>query len=90
MSQPILEFTGNWYIDLGILGFVNILNEEWGYSPKKLREELQSRPDIIFEKQFAFAYIAKNLKPRILNWKPKQKKKERRRKTPVLNGYGRN
>lgn len=30
VSQPALEFSGNWYFDLGILGFVNILEEFWG------------------------------------------------------------
>jgi len=28
--QKELEFTGNWFIDLGILGFVNLMEEVYG------------------------------------------------------------
>ena len=27
-GQGVLEFTGNWFIDAGILGFVNLMEEE--------------------------------------------------------------
>ncbi len=26
-ESPVLEFTGNWFVDAGILGFVNLMEE---------------------------------------------------------------
>ncbi len=39
MTQ-VLEFTGNWFIDLGILGFVNLMEEVYGWDLKELVQYL--------------------------------------------------
>jgi len=31
-----LRFTGNWFIDAGILGFVNLMEEVYGWDLKKI------------------------------------------------------
>jgi len=31
LDNSVLELTGNWFIDAGILGFVNLMEEVYGW-----------------------------------------------------------
>ena len=37
-SNNRLEFTGNWFIDAGIMGFVRLMEDVYGFSISELRE----------------------------------------------------
>lgn len=47
-----LEFTGNWFIDAGILGFVNLMEEVYGWN----LEELQKIPESELKNRFVYAF----------------------------------
>ncbi len=52
-----LSFTGNWFIDAGILGFVNLMEEVYGWDLKKLKEEIKNNSDVVYYGYFPFAYL---------------------------------
>jgi len=52
-----LEFTGNWFIDAGILGFVNLMEEVYGWSLKELQERIKENPEVVYYGYFPFAYL---------------------------------
>ncbi len=64
MPEERLEFTGNWFIDLGILGFVNLMEEVYGWDLDKLRTEMDQNNEIVFYNLFPVAYFQKWLKDR--------------------------
>ncbi len=33
-DSSVLEFTGNWFVDAGILGFVNLMEEVYGWDQR--------------------------------------------------------
>ena len=52
-----LQFTGNWFIDAGILGFVNLMEEVYGWDLEKLRERISEEPEVVYYGYFPFAYF---------------------------------
>ncbi len=52
-----LNFTGNWFIDLGILGFVNLIEEVYGWDLKHLNEKILLEENIVFYGLFPIAYL---------------------------------
>lgn len=58
MDEP-LRFTGNWFIDAGILGFVNLMEEVYGWDLTKLQEKLREDPGKVYYGYFPFAYFYK-------------------------------
>ncbi|WP_457754676.1 hypothetical protein [Thermococcus sp.] len=58
MDEP-LRFTGNWFIDAGILGFVNLMEEVYGWDLKELQRRLREDPEKVYYGYFSFAYFYK-------------------------------
>lgn len=58
-SNCELEFTGNWFIDAGILGFVNLMEEVYGWDLEKLQEKIKENPELVYYGYFPFAYFYK-------------------------------
>jgi len=54
----ILRFTGNWYIDLSILGFIKIMEYFYGWNLGELQKKLQKNGDYVFYVYFPVAYIS--------------------------------
>ena len=83
-----LQFTGNWFIDAGILGFVNLMEEVYGWDLEKLRERISEEPEVVYYGYFPFAYLfyhsrirgifkeIENIKKEISRIKEKKKKIE--------------
>ena len=61
-----LHFTGNWFIDAGILGFVNLMEEVYGWSLEELNKRLMEEPEKVYYGYFPFAYVYYNLAIRSL------------------------
>jgi CRISPR-associated protein Cst1 len=61
ISQNLpLQFTGNWFIDAGILGFVNLMEEVYGWDLKKLQEMIIKEPEKVYYGYFPFGYLFYN------------------------------
>jgi len=56
-SSPSLKFTGNWFIDAGILGFVNLMEEVYGWDLNELRDRIKKESEIVYYGYFPFAYF---------------------------------
>ena len=52
-----LEFTGNWFIDAGILGFVNLMEELYGWDLDELQRKIREEPEAVFYWYFPIGYI---------------------------------
>lgn len=52
-----LEFTGNWFIDAGILGFVNLMEEVYGWDLETLQNKINENDDLVYYGYFPFAYL---------------------------------
>lgn len=52
-----IQFTGNWFIDAGILGFVNLMEEVYGWDLPELRDKINENPANIYYGYFPFAYL---------------------------------
>ena len=52
-----LEFTGNWFIDAGILGFVNLMEEVYGWDLDTLQEKIEENEKLVYYGYFPFAYL---------------------------------
>ncbi|MEM1536057.1 MAG: hypothetical protein QXQ82_02640 [Candidatus Pacearchaeota archaeon] len=52
-----LEFTGNWFIDAGILGFVNLMEEVYGWDLEELQGLLEKNQEEVYYKWFIFGYL---------------------------------
>ncbi len=52
-----LRFTGNWFIDAGILGFVNLMEDVYGWDLEKLQEKIKENPEVVYYGYFPFAYM---------------------------------
>ena len=52
-----LQFTGNWFIDAGILGFVNLMEEVYGWDLKELQKESEKRAKAVYYWYFPIGYI---------------------------------
>ena len=91
-----LEFTGNWFIDAGILGFVNLMEEVYGDTWKKegqdtdfleiLKNKTSNFPRGNINNLFTYAFWYKNIKDTVISWinKDNFKKKDLGKK------YGKN
>ncbi|MEM4284282.1 MAG: hypothetical protein QXS96_07340 [Candidatus Caldarchaeum sp.] len=56
-----LNFTGNWFVDIGILGFVNLMEEIYGWDLDKLEEEIAKSEERVYYGYYPFAYFSKLL-----------------------------
>ncbi|WP_461863263.1 hypothetical protein, partial [Thermococcus sp.] len=52
-----LRFTGNWFIDAGILGFVNLMEEVYGWDLEELQRRIKEEPEKVYYGYFPLAYI---------------------------------
>jgi len=57
-----LKFTGNWFIDAGILGFVNLMEEVYGWDLEELQEMISKEPEKIYYGFFPIAFVYGNCK----------------------------
>ena len=64
-----LNFTGNWFIDVGILGFINLMEEVYGWNLKKLEEELTKSQERVYYGYYPFAYFSKIPSNKFINKK---------------------
>ncbi|MGB9677040.1 MAG: hypothetical protein ACPLZ9_00330 [Candidatus Ratteibacteria bacterium] len=69
-SQNKLYFTGNWFIDAGILGFVNLMETVYGWDLEKLQKKISEEPDKVYFGYFPFAYLYKLLLDKHMKVKP--------------------
>ena len=53
-SKELLEFTGNWFIDAGILGFVKLMEEVYDWDLKELQERIRKEPKKVYYGYFIF------------------------------------
>lgn len=54
-----LRFTGNWFIDAGILGFVNLMEEVYGWDLEELQRRVKEEPEKVYYGYFSVAYFYK-------------------------------
>ncbi len=52
-----LKFTGNWFIDAGIIGFINLMEEVYGWDINRLYQELINDEDKVYYGYFPIAYF---------------------------------
>ncbi len=52
-----LIFTGNWFIDIGILGFVNLMEEVYGWNLEELDKKIEENEELVYYGYFPFAYL---------------------------------
>ena len=57
MGGEKLRFTGNWFIDAGILGFVNLMEEVYGWNLEELQRRIKEEPEKVYYGYFPLAYI---------------------------------
>lgn len=62
-----LNFTGNWFIDVGILGFINLMEEVYGWNLEKLEEELVKSQERVYYGYYPFAYFSKIPSPKFID-----------------------
>ena len=70
-TRDFLTFTGNWFIDAGILGFVNLMEEVYGWEFENLQKMIIKEPEKVYYGYFPFAYLYKWLSDRNLEVNPK-------------------
>ncbi|MGE0065572.1 MAG: hypothetical protein AB7S37_07530 [Methanobacteriales archaeon] len=62
MSEPVLQFTGNWIIDLGMLGLVSLLEEIYDWDILEIQKRVKENEEIVYYGFFPFAYICSEIK----------------------------
>ncbi len=60
-----LRFTGNWFIDAGILGFVNLMEEVYGWDLEKLQKKINENPELVYYWYFPIAFVYFNSKNKL-------------------------
>lgn len=75
-DQYDLRFTGNWYTDLGILGFIKVMEYFYGWDLGELKERLKKFKDQLFYFYFSPAYISFYLE-KLLRGRSSKKNKEK-------------
>jgi len=70
-QKHLLQFTGNWFIDVGILGFVNLMEEVYGWDFKTLQKKINEDKEKVYCSYFPFAYFYKWLSDRNQKVNPK-------------------
>ncbi|MBC7109556.1 MAG: hypothetical protein H5T46_00855, partial [Archaeoglobi archaeon] len=63
-----LRFTGNWFIDAGILGFVNLMEEVYGWDLEELRKFALESTNVRLYSVFAYAFWYKVIKETTKRW----------------------
>jgi hypothetical protein len=61
LDHSKLYFTGNWFIDCGILGFVNIMEEFYEWDVDKLNEKIDENHKLVYFGYFPLAFIYNNI-----------------------------
>ena len=61
LNKSNLKFTGNWFIDAGILGFVNLMEEVYSWDLNTLQKKIKENEELVYYGYFPFAYIFDNL-----------------------------
>jgi len=56
-----IDFTGNWFIDIGILGFINLIEEVYGWDLDELRKRIKNEPEKVYYGYFPLAFVYYNL-----------------------------
>jgi len=71
-QHPALQFTGNWFIDAGILGFVNLMEEVYGWDLEELQKKIEKflSKEIIY--CFTYAFWYKVIRNTIERWLRKE------------------
>ena len=64
VTKEPLQFTGNWFIDAGILGFVNLMEEVYGWDLEKLQTEIKENTKAVYCWYFPIAFVYYNNKLR--------------------------
>jgi len=59
--QHQIDFTGNWFIDIGILGFINLMEEVYGWGLEELRNRIKNEPEKVYYGYFPQAFVYYNL-----------------------------
>ena len=59
-----LQFTGNWFIDAGILGFVNLMEEVYGWDLEELQVRIKKNTKLVYYWYFPIAFVYYNNKLR--------------------------
>jgi hypothetical protein len=54
-----LKFTGNWFFDVGILGFVSLMEDVYGWDLKTLQKKINEDKEKVYYGYFPFAYFYK-------------------------------
>ena len=54
-----LRFTGNWFVDAGILGFVNLMEEVYGWNLEELQKRIKTELEKVYYGYFPLAYFYK-------------------------------
>ena len=57
MEGEELRFTGNWFIDAGILGFVNLMEEVYGWDLEELQRRIKNELEKVYYGYFPLAYF---------------------------------
>lgn len=77
-NVPELQFTGNWFIDTGILGFINLMEEVYGWNFEELKNRIKENPKLVYYGYFPFAYLFYHSKIRTNSIEMKDVKDKRR------------
>ncbi|MEM4361123.1 MAG: hypothetical protein QXV83_03205 [Candidatus Anstonellaceae archaeon] len=56
-KKDYLELTGNWYADGGIIGFINIMENTYGWDLKTLKKKIENEEEKVYYGYFPFAYF---------------------------------
>ncbi|KZX12044.1 hypothetical protein [Methanobrevibacter curvatus] len=57
MIESELCFTGNWFIDCGTMGFINLMEEIYGWDLDNLNQQINENSEKCFYVYFPFAYL---------------------------------
>ncbi|MEM4663159.1 MAG: hypothetical protein QXM75_04005, partial [Candidatus Diapherotrites archaeon] len=52
-----LKFTGSWFIDAGIIGFVNLMEKVYDWDLEELQKRISNEPENVYYLYFPLAYL---------------------------------
>lgn len=81
-TQDALNFTGNWFLDAGIIGFVNLMEEVYGWDLGKLQEMIDKESEKVYFGYFPFAYFY----GRLGNGEPNEEQEKKRKILEKIRG----
>jgi hypothetical protein len=79
-----LKFTGNWFFDAGVLGFVNLMEEIYGWDLEELQKKIVNDPEKIYYGYFPFGYLFYHSRVRTTEKEIAEKKSELRKSKEKL------